>query len=193
VDPLSKASAFASLVGLIFSFRSERQSQEKSDYDEFLLWLDSKRHNVLIEEITSNHLLGLGIKTLLNENHNDVIAKLSALEASMVAVSAHIGGLKEISEALSQNSGLSDQAFSIIKQLNDSGGSVFLELKMSEGAHYQIMDANGQIEITEPRFIDDDLEKLCNLGLLIPDLNSSGNRLFRFTRAASKLVDASEL
>lgn len=111
----------------------------------------------------------------------------------MAAVSANISGLKEISEALSSHAGLSDQAYSILRQLNNSGGSFFLEIKFMGGTAYQIMDAEGSINMNEPRFIEDDLKQLCNFGLLIPDLNSSGGRLFRLTRAATKLIDASEL
>jgi hypothetical protein len=193
MDPLTGASAFASIVGLICNFRSERQSKGQDDYNDFLLWLDRKKHEEIISEINSNHLLGLGVKSLLNDNHDQVMAKLKALETSMASVSAHISGLKEISEALTPNNALSEQAFSIIKQLSDSGGSFFLELKMYGGALYQVMDASGRIEIDEPRFVNDDLSKLCELGLLIPDRNKKGERLFRFTRAAESLVKASEL
>ena len=113
----------------------------------------------------------------------------------MSAVAAHISGLKEISFALSADQGLSDQAFSIVKQLNDSGGSFFLELKMYGGTNYQVMDANANrlIEIGEPRFVEDDLAQLCELGLLIADYNSQGHRLFRLTRSAAKLAEANEL
>jgi hypothetical protein len=193
VDPLSAVGSFASLFGLIFNFRSEMQANEKADYDEFILWLGRKNHKELIQEITSNHVLGLSIKSLLSENHDVVMKKLSAIETAMAAVSEHIGGLKEISKAIHVNDGLSDQAFSILKQLDNSGGSFFIELIMPGGTHYKVMDANCDIEINEPRFINDDLDKLCNLGLLILEFNSKGSRLFRITRAASKLVKASEL
>jgi len=193
MDPLTTASAFASIVGLICNFRSERQSKGKADYSEFLLWLENRNYSGLKSEIDSNHLLGTGIKSLLSDNHDEIMAKLKALESSMSAVSSHIEGFKEISEALALNNGLSDQAFSIIKQLHDTGGSFFLELHMMGGTLYQVMDASGQISINEPRFVDDDLTQLCNLGLLRPDYNGKGERLFRFTRAAEKLVQVSEL
>mgnify|MGYP003136383373 CR=1 FL=1 len=193
MEALTAATTFATLVGLLSSFRAERGSSEKADYDEFILWLGDKRHKELVQEIQSNHLLGHGIKLLLSEKHDEVMAKLAAIESTMAAVAANIGGLREISEAILPDAGLSSQAFSIIKQLSNSGGSFFLELKMAGGVIYQIMDASGQIDFDEPRFIEDDLQQLCNTGLLIPDYNSKGNRLFKLTRSAVKLVEASEL
>lgn len=61
------------------------------------------------------------------------------------------------------------------------------------GTQHQVLDANNAIPIQELRFFDDDLSSLCGLGLLIPDLNSSGDRLFRITRAAARVVEANEL
>jgi hypothetical protein len=90
------------------------------------------------------------------------------------------------------NQGLSEQAFLIIKQLYDSGGSFFIEMKMMGGTQYQVLDASSAIEIPEPRFVDDDLSSLCEYGLLIPDWNSRGDRLFRITRAAARVVEANE-
>lgn len=195
MEPLSTASAFATIVGLVCNFRSERQSGQQDDYNEFLRWMDNVRHKELIEELNSNVSLAQGVKALLEDNHEQIMVKLKALESSMSAVASHINGLREISQALSPAHGLSDQAFSILKQLYDSGGSFFLELKILGGTSYQVMDAssNNVIEINEERFVEDDLNQLCDLGLLIPDHNRQGHRLFRLTRSAAKLAEANEL
>ncbi|MDO9518917.1 MAG: hypothetical protein Q7L19_01725 [Pseudohongiella sp.] len=192
MDPISTASTFATIVGLVCNFRAERQSKGQDDYNEFLQWIDNARHNDLLSHIRSNQTLAQGINALLRDNHEQVLSKLKALEASMAAVSAHIGGLKEIAAALTSNQGLSDQAFLIIKQLYDSGGSFFIEMKMMGGTQYQVLDASHAIEIQEPRFFADDLSLLCDLGLLMPDFNSRGDRLFRITRAAARVVEANE-
>ena len=52
-------------------------------------------------------------------------------------------------------------------------------------SEYAMPDGNGQIQINEPRFIDDDLLKLCDLGLLRLSRNSSGGRIFTITRAGA--------
>ncbi len=188
------ATALASIVSLLSNFKSERKSQEKDSYDDFLLWLSDKRHKELVDEINLNYKLELGIKSLLKNNHDEVIGKLKTLESSMLAVSAHISGLKEISEALAPNKGLSDQAFSIIKQLHESGGSFFIEIFMGGGTVYGIMDPKtslSSIHIDEPQFIKEDLNQLVNLELLLLENNKKGDRVFRFTRSAKKLVEAS--
>jgi len=51
------------------------------------------------------------------------------------------------------------------------------------------LGTQGELILNEPRFVEDDLSQLCNLGLLIPDHNSKGERLFRFTRAAALILN----
>lgn len=196
MEPLTIATTYATIVGLICNYRSERRASAQDDYHEFLQWINKQRHQELIDELNSNSSLVSGVKILLADNHDQIMAKLKALESSMAAVSSHINGLKEISLALAPNQGLSDQAYSIINQLDESGGSHFMELN-NLAAHtpsYQIMDGNGNkaIEIEDTRFIDDDLNQLCNLGLLIPDETREGNRIFRITRTAVNLTKASK-
>lgn len=190
---LSAASTLATIVGLVCNFKSGRDSSHQDDYNEFVRWIDSQRHIELVKELESNHDLSMAVQALLKDNHQQVIAKLEAIEVSMSAFAAHIGGLREISQALTSHQGISDQAFSIIVQLDNSGGSFFLESKTYSGTSYHIMDASGKVEIQEPRFVYDDLDQLCNLGLLKPDHNRKGERPYRLTRSAAQLVAAHEL
>ena len=46
----------------------------------------------------------------------------------------------------------------------------------------------GQIEYSEPQFIEDDLNTLLRLGLLNQDYNSKGDPLYIVTRAAVKFL-----
>ena len=193
MDPLNAGGSLASIFGAVYSYMSEKQKSEETSYDDFLLSLDAKRYTTLKKEISTNHLLGQGIKLLLKDNHSLLQEKLAVIEASISAVSGKISGLKEVSDALSSSGGMSDQAFSIITQLSNSGQSTILEIKKLRGTDYQILGASKMIEISEPRFVDDDLEQLCGLELLIPDLNDKGHRLFRITRAAVNLVDISDI
>jgi len=188
VEALTAATTFASIVGLLSNFKSERKSASDDEYQEFVQWLSDKRYKSLLDEITSNHLLGLGIKSLLSQNHDVVLQKLSALDETLLMLSSSIDGFKEISNAIAPNSELSEQAISILDQLNNSGGSFFQELKMLTDTTFYIMGASGCIEITEPRFIEDDLNQLVNTGLLIFDHSPQGNRNFRITRLAVKLL-----
>lgn len=44
------------------------------------------------------------------------------------------------------------------------------------------------LEITEQRFVEDDLNTLVEYGLLRHDYNPKGDNIYIFTRAASRLV-----
>lgn len=188
MEALTAATTFASIVGLLSNFKSERKASSDDEYKEFVDWLNEKRHKNLLEEITSNHLLGLGIKSLLNQNHEVVLQKLVNLDETLLILSSSISGFKEISNALAPNVELSEQALSIISQLNSTGGSSFIENKGYGLPSFIFMDTQGSIEITEQRFIEDDLAQLVNLDLLLLDYNSQGNRVFRITRLAVKLL-----
>jgi hypothetical protein len=188
VEALTAATTFATIVGLLSNFKSERKSSSDDEYKEFVDWLDEKRHKSLLDEITSNHLLGLGIKSLLNQNHEVVLQKLSDLDETLLVLSSSISGFREISNALAPNVELSEQALSIIGQLNSTGGSSFIESKTYDGTSFLFMDTQGSLEIKEPRFVEDDLTQLTNLELLLLDFSSQGNRIFRITRLAVKLI-----
>jgi hypothetical protein len=181
-------SSFATIIGLVCNFKSEQRSASEDEYKEFTEWLDTKRHKDIIEELHSNHLLGLSVKNLLSQNHDSIMIKLNGLDKSLVELASQIDGFKEIASAVSPNIGLSEQAISILQQFDKTGGSVFLEIPYKGGTDYQVMDAQGHINVTDQRFINDDLDKLCTLGLLTPDSNKSGGRLFRITRAAVAFV-----
>ena len=182
--------AFATIVGLVCNFKSEQRAVSDDEYKEFIQWLGDKRHQDLIDEIQSNHLLGLGLKKLFNENHNVIVDKLNKLDDSITSIASQVDGFKDIANAVTLNSGLSDQAISLLQQLDESGGSAFLEVANLSGKEFLMLDGktSQQLHMNEDRFIDDDLSQLCSLGLLIPDYNSSGSRLFKITRSAVSLV-----
>lgn len=184
-------SSFATIIGLICNFKSESKAASDDEYREFIEWLDTKRHNDIIDELHSNHLLGLSLKNLLNRNTELVLEKLTSLDRAMIDFAYQIDGFKEVASAISKHEGLSDQALSILKQFDKSGGSLFIEMNLLSGTDYQIMDGtsgDNHIIINESRFINDDLDRLCKLGLLIPDFNQKGDRLFRITRSATSLI-----
>ena len=181
---------FATIIGLICNFKSENRVASDDEYKQFVEWLDEKRHKKIISELNSNYLLGLSLKNLLNQNSQLVANKLSALDKSIIDIASQIDGFKDIAIAVSKHKGLSEQAVSILKQFSESKGSVFAELYYTTGFYYHVMDGSGlDIVIDEPRFINDDLDQLCVLGLLIPDRDNDDQRLFRITRSAISLVD----
>ncbi|EHH3082070.1 hypothetical protein J7G28_004288 [Vibrio vulnificus] len=180
----------ATIIGLICNFKSERRASSDDEYKEFVEWLDTKRHKSIVEELNSNHLLGLSIKSLLNQNHEVVVQKLSDLDGSLTQLASQIDWLKEVANAIVPDFGLSDQAISVLQQLVDSQGSYFTEFKLGNGSPlYKVADGHGgNIDFDEPRFLNDDLNQLCQLGLLSLDHNGRGDRLYRITRATTRYV-----
>jgi len=185
------AASFATIVGLLCNFKSENRANSDDKYEEFTNWLDAKRHKTILEEIQSNHQLALSLRSLLNQNNETLIEKLSHIEKSIVELGLKIPDFKEIASLSSKHLGLSDQAISILQQLEATGGSKILEIGMLAGKVYQVTDGkleNNQLTFEERRFIEDDFDHLCSLGLLTADRNKKGDRLFKITRGASYLV-----
>ncbi|WP_210457233.1 hypothetical protein [Vibrio crassostreae] len=182
-------SSLATVVGLIYNFKSERKSASDDEYQEFLNWLNDKRHKNLIEELNKNQILGLSIKGLLKQNHDLVLNKLSHLDESLLQLASGIEGLHEIANAINPNAELSEQAITILRNLVESQGSFILESKTLSGTDYRVYDGDRRsLGVTEYRFLDDDFSLLCSLGLLMPDFNSSGSRMFRVTRSAVRYI-----
>jgi len=81
---------------------------------------------------------------------------------------------------LAPEQALSKQAVAVLIQFENSQASEMLEVAMySDGTLYMFIDGlQGQLNYTEPRFIQDDLEKLIELGLLRQRRNSEGRKVF---------------
>ena len=178
-----------SLIGAVLSYISGgRASGERADIADFLNYLDEHNLEDTHEIIQSNQELKTALGNLLRNNHEEMLEKLRGLEASLATLVSAVDGLRDIPVALSPALVLSEQAISILKQLDQSGGNGFLEVKDFSGSTYHIMGGS-DIKIDDPRFIDDDLNKLSALGLLIESRNPSDRRLFKLTRNAAKLVE----
>jgi len=188
MDPLTISMTFATIVGLICNFKSERISSSKDEYNDFIGWLETKNHNQQIEYIKNNRELSDGIRSLLNQNHEIVMSKLSAITETLILLSSKVSGFREISHSIAPNTELSSQAISILNQLEISGGSSFIETDNFDGLAYIIMETNGNIEYGEQRFVKDDLLQLVSLNLLTLDYDNQGNRLFQITRNCVRLL-----
>lgn len=183
MDPISVAGNGASIFGLIHIFKSEKGANDTLDEEAFITWLNDKRHTQIVEEIHDNHKLSLAIKALLKGNHDDVMEQLNLLSKTVGQIASGIAGLTDISDALVPiDNRLSEQAIGILCDLSKSGGSTMLETNFMGGTEYEIMDGGGEINISEDRFVKDDLNSLVDLGVLSLDYNSKGELLYLLTR-----------
>ena len=186
MEPLTTAAAFASIVSLLGLFKSERRADESATIDQYIDWLRRREHEQLADLIQNNAELSSSLQALLSQQHEEVMSKLHGLDQVLSDVASHIVGFKAIADAMAVESRLSDQAVSILHQLNEANASRFAEIKTLGGTWFQTWDGERKnIEITDGRFIEDDLLSLCELGLLRLDYGSKGTRFFYITRAGA--------
>ena len=193
MEPLTTATTFAALVGLIGQFRDEKSGQAQIDFNEFLEWLVKTQHEDLKVLLETNAKATIGIKAILNEDREVLLSKLESMDNALSSFASGIKGFSEIAKAINPNTLLSKQAISLLCQFDASQGSKLLEGHYVGGMRLHILDGNGgAIEVKEPRFIEDDLRTLIELGLLRQDYNSNGDNLYIYTRSASELVKSIE-
>lgn len=187
MEPIS---AFVSIVGLLAEFVSQRNAGESKSYDDFMSWLAETRHDDLRTLLESNTDTTVSIKALLNDSREQILRRLSEVDKTLVRVASGIDGYRELARATHPEALLSDQALSILQQFYDSGASKVLESHLMSGVILTFVDGSyGSLDVSEPRFVEDDLDVLLATGLLGLDHNSKGDRLFKFTRAAAMLVE----
>lgn len=194
MDPVTGAATFATLVGLIGQYRGEKKSVDQADFNDFLAWLVETQHAEIKSLVESNSSTTIGIKALLNTKYEQLAEKIDLLDRTLANYASGFQGFSEIGSVVWPNIGLSKQAIGFLTQFEGSGASKVLKVPMYGGTNLMFIDASnrGDIEIEDPRFLEDDLRTLLELGLLRHDFNSKGQDLYIYTRAASELVKSLE-
>jgi hypothetical protein len=189
IEPLMAATTFASIVGLIGQFRAERSGSEKAKFEEFELWLENNHRQDVLAALLGNTSAIEGIKEVMQEDNDVILKRLEGLDAAFTAFATNVRGFAQIAEGLNPNAVLSVQAVSILKQFELGGSSKILESGTFGGPSYMFLDGDsGDLKFEEEQFLEDDLLTLVDLGLLRPDFNSKGGKMFRYTRVASQLL-----
>jgi hypothetical protein len=183
MEPLT--TTFATILGLVSVFKDETREREGRDFDQYLDWLRRQEHKCVVDLILGNQEIAASVRVLIEDQHGEVMGKLAELDKVLATVAARIAGFQPLAKAVQVETGLSDQAVSILHQMNEAGTSKFLEITLRGGNQFVMLDKSGEIHVNEPRFMDDDLGTLCNLGLLRLSHNSSGGRIFTITRAGA--------
>ena len=73
MEPITLATSFAAIVGLISDFKQERKGRTEDEYNEFLEWLGTKRHTELQDLLAANVGLSRSIENLLNNQSLSLI------------------------------------------------------------------------------------------------------------------------
>lgn len=187
---MEPVSAFATIVGLLASYKSERRAASDDQYKDFLAWLSEHRHEEILRLLEANGRATISLKALIHEDQAILLSRLESIDKILATIASRVEGVGELAIAVNPESELSKQALSILRQVDSAEASAFLVGKYIGGQSLlHLIDGSGdQVEFEEPRFLEDDLNTLVSSGLLIQDRNSKGDPIYRFTRQAANLV-----
>ena len=166
MDPLSLSGAFATIVGLLVSFKGERSG---SDLTEFMAWLKENYHQEIAEAISQSSALSNELASLLTTNHDELLFRLNAINEQISQIVNRFEGFSGLTSLLSSNSVLSEQAKSVLEQIIKSKASMVMvhELGPTKPSQFLLIGGpGGEIQYNEPLFIDEDFETLVNSNLL---------------------------
>lgn len=194
MDPVSSATLFGTVVSLLSDYVSQRHSRSDDEYKQFVAWLSEKNHSDIIGMLEKNLNTAIGIKALLNEDRQVLLQRFDKLDSMLASIASTMAGFSILSEALRPAEKISEQALSVLRQLDQSGGSKFISLNGTDFSALAIVDGGGgSIVVTDYRFIEDDIKTLVSLGLLNPSKNSCGRPLFGITRNAAALLASTSI
>jgi len=189
MDPLT----LATIVGLICNYRQEKGARAQLDYQQFMGWLESHRHDELKNLISQTHHLQSEVDALLRQDHAQLARQLGTIETMLAQILSRMDGFAGLARVVHPESTLSDQALEILRQFADSGTDLMLTLDFHEGTHFAFPPGSGGAlqpwKPGEPRFFEDDMETLCQLGFIRPD-HGQAEPAYRLTRAGAQYVAA---
>lgn len=185
MDPLTAAGTFATIVGLLANFKAERSG---SDLPDFIEWLKEKHQESIALVISSNTQLEQALSILLATNHDELVSRLKIITDQLAVVAQKVEGFGPLVNLTQSSPNVSPQALSILKQIFESHCDFVMEHKSFAGTNYIFIGAKrGQIEVDEPRFIDEDLESLVIGKYLRVEYTTKGTNKYYITRAGSEL------
>jgi hypothetical protein len=190
MDPLTLATAFASVISLIADFKAQRSDQDSAEYADFAAWLSEHHHEEVLKLLNQNVSTSVSIKALLSQDRRVLRERLEALDKTLAALASSVEGFSGLASAIRPQSVLSPQAISILQQFEAVRASKVLESgAIGRGPLFLFIDGkHGQLQYKDERFVVDDFMTLVDLGLLRLDHNSSGKRMFVYTRTASEFL-----
>ncbi|SRR6266446_6576500 len=190
MDAGTAATTFATLVGLACNFRQEKSGREALDHQKFIEWLDYHHHEELKNLIVNTAALRTEVDNLLRSDQAQMLQKLDQIGEILVSLLSRLDGFRGIALALVPNADLSEQAISMLRQLTNSGADEMFYKNFGKGEFALELVNAGPIEVTEPRFIEDDLKHLAELQLISVRHSSQGAAIYRTTRNGVRLIEA---
>jgi hypothetical protein len=186
-------SGFATIVALLSDFNASRRGAAVATIEEFKSWLSENRHSEIIGALEQNAASVRSIKALLHEDRETLAAQLRALDQQLAKLASGLELFKPLASALHPGGELSGQALEWLEQIDSAGASKFLKGGGFSGTYLKMLDGSGKgdMTISDPRFVESDLDDLLELGL-VKDIGTNGRfePMYAFTRNAAALVKA---
>ncbi len=185
-------SEFLTIVGLFGLYKSDPAGRERPEHavlDDFLDWLRRHDHGLVAEVIGEHPTLAKSLQGLIAAPHEAMVTQLRRLDKAVASVAAHVDGFEAVSTAVRIDGQLSDQSVSLLRQMNELAASAFIEYPLfGRAAPRYVMfgGMGGDLKVTDVRFIEHDIETMCQLGLLTEE-SFGQHRGFRITRAGAAI------
>ena len=181
---------FATIVGLLSAYRQHRTGVTQPDLEDFKEWLEEHSLAQIAGELDRNAALAAQISATLEQGLDGITAQLSRIERNLAAIVGGEPGFSGMADILLPSARLSDQAVALLVAFERSGAGIGIDTSSLSGASLLLSgeSVNEGFGPPDPRFWEDDLGTLVELGLLRLDLNKSGRRVFRFTRVGSEVA-----
>ena len=189
MEPITAATTLATIIGLIGDFAAHRKASEPSDLPEFIGWLRTHGHDEVIAAIESNQATSISIKAILVSQGNELREMLVGVDAKLAALLEGQGAFGDLARTFRPDAMLSEQAKHILIRYEQLSASKALALATLDGIEFLFLDGdNGEVDVSEPRFLKDDLEQMIGLNLLQLSYNSKAEPVYHYTRRASALA-----
>lgn len=184
MDPLNASTVLATIVGLLCNFRQERGAQETRNHQQFVEWLEYHRHEELKNLILNTQGLRAELDLLLRAEHSVMLGKLDLITDALATLLRGLDEYRGLMSVIAPDTELSEQGVSILRQfVNSTLKEIFISKLINGQVHL-----SGGIKVDDPRFLEDDLSTLAQLGLLSLRYNSKGDPVYGITRNAVKLL-----
>lgn len=190
MEPITLASAFATIVSLFATYKSERRAAEQDKFSDFTKWLSERGFDDMRSFIENNSRAQNCIETLLKERTEIILTKIERIDSVLAYLASGIDTFRDLVEVLKPQSKLSHQAIDILRQMEQAKASELTQVYIDVKGPVFLIEGGGDLKYEEPRFIEDDLSILVELSMLRLKHTRQGTRKLLFTRAASQYLNA---
>jgi len=196
MDPITGASLFTTVVGLICNWKQERDSTSQNHFNDFLLWLENHNFQALKERIFESNELQQNLTALLQSDIATVSEKLNSVCDAVNAVASKIDGLAGVGASLiGQSDLLSDQACEILKLFADAIDSDRMIVRRTTFigsppvVEFWLIPGRTVFGVDSPRFATDDVAVLDQLGFIsFAGHTGDGFPMYALTRSGERFA-----